>query len=74
METYIISIQRCCYVGSDDCFRVVSPIDGFPMDGVMSLRVKSFNDLTRDSYTIRWTEVCQLTTSVSSNLHPLSYI
>ncbi|XP_067937820.1 uncharacterized protein [Watersipora subatra] len=36
---------------------VVSPVDEFPMDGVVSLRVKSFNDLTRDSYTIRWTEV-----------------
>ena len=39
------------------CFRVNSPIDDFPMDGVMSLRVKSFNDLTHDTYTIRWTEV-----------------
>lgn len=30
------------------------------MDGVVSLRVKSFNDLTRDSFTIRWTEVSSL--------------
>ena len=58
--SYFIYIDCTIHVsvhGFIICFRVNSPIDDFPMDGVMSLRVKSFNDLTHDTYTIRWTEV-----------------
>ena len=53
------------------CFRVNSPIDDFPMDGVMSLRVKSFNDLTHDTYTIRWTEVLYRSAVYSSILYAI---
>ena len=53
------------------CFRVNSPIDDFPMDGVMSLRVKSFNDLTHDTYTIRWTEVFNRSVVYSSILYAI---
>ena len=53
------------------CFRVNSPIDDFPMDGVMSLRVKSFNDLTHDTYTIRWTEVFYRSVVYSSILYAI---
>lgn len=39
------------------CFRVKSPIDGKPMDGIPSIRVHNGTDYMGTSRFIRWTEV-----------------